>query len=631
VDIQKVVFIEPKAPGFHYFSRVVIPRLGTLILGTILRDRGYEARVCIEELKSLNYKEIQKADLVGISTTTSTAPRAYSIAKKIRKAGVPVVVGGPHVTFLPDEALEHADYVVRGEGEETIVELITALENGGDLHGIKGLSFKESGRNVHNPSRPFLEKQESNPIPDYSLVEGWKIPKDVDKPSNYNWNSKGVVSIETSRGCPYPCKFCNVNIFFGKKYRFKSVDRVMEELRRQRGSHIFFCDDNFSFNKERTKEILRRMIKEKIPPEWSAQMRAEIAQDDEMLSLMKQSNCFCVYVGFESINPKTLELYDKRQTLEDIEYSIKRFHDFGIHVHGMFVLGSDEDDIETIRETARFAKRNNIDSVQLAILTPAPGTEIYSQYKREERLLTEDWHLYDSLYVVSEPKNMTPYELQKEVLMASKNFYSWPEIFKRLFRGDLMYFLIKLYGKHIISKWDRISSDYVSRLREDLYSEARKVFKRKKKIVKRVGILYDSMLQKEYRLSIENFFKELNVKVVHVLEGNPKSYFLKGKTLSAEFLSSRLSRIKDRVDCVILTTAKGMKEKPLFFGSDLGDKLKNMVHPNIRNFPEIISLAVDVNAGMPYSHFTKIGLIFTDNLVDIRRAYLKSLQGLTTC
>ena len=164
VDIQKVVFIEPKAPGFHYFSRVVIPRLGTLILGTILRDRGYEARVCIEELKSLNYKEIQKADLVGISTTTSTAPRAYSIAKKIRKAGVPVVVGGPHVTFLPDEALEHADYVVRGEGEETIVELITALESGGDLHGIKGLSFKESGRNP---------RENRNGSSRYS----WKIPR----------------------------------------------------------------------------------------------------------------------------------------------------------------------------------------------------------------------------------------------------------------------------------------------------------------------------------------------------------------------------------------------------------------------------------------------------------------------
>ncbi|HUU49999.1 MAG TPA: radical SAM protein [Nitrospinota bacterium] len=623
--MKKIVFIEPKAPGFHYFSRVVIPRVGNILLGTLLKKKGYEVRVYVEELKSLDFKEILKADLVGISTITTTAPRAHNIAKRVKKAGIPVVMGGTHVTFLPDEALNYADYVVRGEGEETLVELVDYLEKGGDLRKIKGLSFKENGINIHNPNRSFLENQELNPIPDYSLIEGWKAPKEFGKTSRFQWKSKGVVSIETSRGCPYSCKFCTVNVFFGKNYRYKSVDRVMEELRYQKGSHIFFCDDNFAFNKERTKELLRRMIKEKIPPEWSAQVRADAAKDDELLFLMKKSNCFCVFVGFESINPKTLELYDKRQTLEEIEYSIKRFHDFGINIHGMFVLGSDEDDIETIRETAKFAKKNNIDSVQLAILTPGPGSEIYKEYKENNRLLTEDWSLYDSLYVVSEPKNMTPYELQKEVLKASKNFYSWLEIFKRLFRGDIFYFLIKLYGKYIISKWDAISKDYIFQLKEDLYSEVKKVFKReKRRTLRRVGILYDSMMKNEYRLSLEKFFKELNVKVINVMETLPKSYSLKEKTIPFEFLSSTLSRLRNKVDCIILTSTRDAKKSHLTLHSYFGEAFIKMIRENIIQCPQIIPLPIDFNAEPVYLHYTKIGLIFTDNLEDIRRAYLKA-------
>jgi len=623
--MKKIVLIEPKAPGFHYFSRVVIPRVGNILLGTMLKEKGYDVKVYVEELKSLDFKKILKADLVGISTITTTAPRAYNIAKRVKKVGIPVVMGGMHVTFLPDEALNYADYVVRGEGEETLVELVDYLEKGGDLRKIKGLSFKENGINIHNPSRPFLENQEFSPIPDYSLIEGWKVPKEFGKTSIFQWKAKGIVSIETSRGCPYPCKFCTVNVFFGKKYRYKSVDRVMEELRYQKGSHIFFCDDNFAFNKGRTKELLRRMIKEKIPPEWSAQVRVDVAKDDELLFLMKKSNCFCVFVGFESINPKTLELYDKRQTLEEIKYSIRRFHDFGINIHGMFVLGSDEDDIETIRKTAKFAKKNNIDSVQLAILTPGPGSEIYKEYKENNRLLTEDWSLYDSLYVVSKPKNMTPYELQKEVIRASRNFYSWPEIFKRLFRGDIYYFLIKLYGKYIISKWNAVSKDYIFQLKEDLYSEVKKVFKReKRRTLRRVGILYDSMMKNEYRLSLEKFLKELNVKVFNVMETLPKSYSLKEKTIPFEFLSSTLSRLRNKVDCIILTSTKDAKKSHLTLHSYFGEAFIKMIKENIIQFPQIIPLPIDFNAEPVYLHYTKIGLIFTDNLEDIRRAYLKA-------
>ena len=176
---------------------------------------------------------------------------------------------------------------------------------------------------------------------------------------------------------------------------------------------------------------------------------------------------------------------------------------------------------------------------------------------------------------------------------------------------------MKLYGKYIISKWNTINNDYILRLREDLYSEVKRVFRTKERSpLNRVGILYDSMLKKEYILSVEKFFKELNVKVVNIMEADPMSYLSKRKNISSEFLSTALSRLKDKVDCVILTGTEGVKK--------FGEQPMKMLKENIPSFPKIIPLPINVNSEPLYLHYTKIGLIFTDNLKEIRRAYLKA-------
>jgi len=463
--MKKVIFVEPEAPGFHIYSKWSLPRLGSVLLATILKELGHEVKVYVEEIHRVDRAELYSADLVGISTITSTAPRAYEIADDLHERGVPVVMGGAHPTFLPDEALAHADYVVRGEGEESLVELLDAIDGKRPFSSVDGLSYRENGSVHHNPSRRFCPDLDSHPSPDLSLIEGFGSGAR----SFFKYNP--IIPIVTSRGCPFSCKFCSVTTMFGRKYRFRSTEKVLEDIRPHGGRTIFFYDDNFAASKGRAKTLLRRMIEEDITPEWTAQVRVDAAKDEELLDLMERSNCFAVYVGFESINPKTLELYSKGQTFEDIRDAIKKFHEHGIRIHGMFVLGSDEDDVRIIRETARFAKRVKIDTVQFMILTPIPGSQVFDEFDEDNKIFTYDWKFYDGHHVVFRPNKMIPIVLQKEAVRAMKKFFSRAQALKALLNGDLHNFLVKGYANRLIKKWKHFNKDYYYQLKHELYEE----------------------------------------------------------------------------------------------------------------------------------------------------------------
>lgn len=452
--MKNIYFIEAKSPGAHIYSRTALPRLGTILLSTILKERGYNAKAFIEDISEPDWKELEKADLIGISSITSTAPRAYKLASRFRAKGIPIVMGGVHSTFLPEESLEYADYVVRGEGEETIVELVEHLESGTSLKDIRGLSYREDDTFIHNPERPLLKDLDAAPIPDLSVV--------------HNWKRKNTIPLATSRGCPFGCRFCSVIQMFGRKYRFKSVDRIIKEIKAvasRKVHHIFFIDDNFAANKKQTKVLLKRIIAENIRIEWSAQVRTEITRDTELIDLMVQAGCFGVFVGFESINPRTLELFNKKQEVDDIVNCIETFKKASIYIHGMFVLGGDTDDIETIRSTKKFAKRLGIPSVQFLMLTPLPGTPVFDELKQQGRLLHTDWAKYDAHHAVFEPKLMTPFELHTETLKAMAGFYSWGKILKNLMKGHFFYSAVSLYGKRSLQKIKSPSKRYLRDLK----------------------------------------------------------------------------------------------------------------------------------------------------------------------
>jgi len=445
--IRSIALVEPRGETLNVYSGVRVPRQGVVLLGTILAERGYEVEVQVEEVRALDWSALVEADLVGISLITPTAPRGYALADSLRRMGIPVVLGGYHPTFLPDEALSHADFVVRGEGEDTLVELVEALNDHGDLSAIRGLSFHEGMERVHNPARDLEDNLERFPIPDFSLVRGM---------------ARGVVvTVVTRRGCPFDCSFCCVAPFNEHRVREVSVERVLAEVERQlpwaaNGGLMFFADDVFNLRPTRMKAILRGMIDNHLTPPWVAQVRHEAASDPELLELMHRSNCGRVCVGFESVNAETLASYGKRETVEEVAAAIAAFHRAHIKVHGMFVLGSDEDTAATVHETCRFAIKHDLDSLQINILTPLPGSRLFTEMAAQpHRLLPASWAQYDGTHAVHVPKQIAPAELQEHVTTALLCFYSLGRALRRLLERDTAEAAVRLYGWRLVHRATR--------------------------------------------------------------------------------------------------------------------------------------------------------------------------------
>jgi len=408
---MKIRLIEPEPPGMHVWAKVLLPRLGLPIIAAKLKQLGHDVLIYSPQMAPIDWDDVYGADVVGLSSTTSTTTTAYDFADALRARGIPVVIGGSHVTFMVDEALEHADYVARGEGGETLmVELIEALGGQRELDSIAGLSFRRDGAVVNNPARERCADLDVLPFPDLSLLVG------SDK--------LNTTPIMTSWGCPFACNFCSVTAMFGRKYRFRSAENVIAEIKQKRPKRIFFYDDNFAADRKRLKKLLRMMIADDLIIPWSAQVRTDVVRDPELLELMRRSGCELVYLGLESVNQDTLDHFEKSQTVAEIEQSIKALHDYDIRSHGMFVLGGEYDTVQTVRDTVTFTLKNHIDTVMLNILTPLPGTQQFEQLDAAGRIFDKRWELYDAHHVVFAPARMTPYELQCEVLRGYMRFYS---------------------------------------------------------------------------------------------------------------------------------------------------------------------------------------------------------------
>lgn len=456
-DGLTITFVEPKAPGLHIWQKFQLPRLGALLLGTTLEHAGHDVRVMYEEGRPLDWKRLRRSDIVCISTITSTAPRAYAIADKLRASGVPVILGGVHPTYLPNEAIRHADWVLRGEADETILPLINAICRDGGFRDIPGLTWQNhAGEIVHNdPAKPVADL-DSLPIPNLRLL-------DAPIRTRTAWTGPTIIPVQTSRGCPYDCSFCSVTGMFGRRYRFRSTESVLDELQQQdlRGKHVFFYDDNFTANPSRTKQLLQAMIDRRIRVPWSTQVHTDCARHEGLLDVMKQAGCNTLYIGLESINPNTLRAFKKAQTVEGMERAIAAIHQRGISVHGMFVFGGDDDDAHTIRQTAEWAKQQGIATVQFLILTPLPGTRTFDELETEGRLLLRDWSLYDTHHVVFRPKRMSPHELQLETFRAQGSFYSWGQIADSLVNGDAINAAVRLYAHNLNRRWIRNHRDFL--------------------------------------------------------------------------------------------------------------------------------------------------------------------------
>ncbi len=425
---MKIRYIEPKPKGATIYEIANLPKLGLPLLAAVARkmDPDLDQHIYCELIRGVevDWDDVLSADLVCISTTTNTTLEGYAYADRCREAGIPVLFGGSHVTFMAHEALKHADYVMRREGHAGYPQFLDWLRRGGardELHEVMGLSWLDAeGRQVNNPEAPPASSEDLDalPYPALDMLEGHE--RMVTYPIMMKW------------GCPYDCNFCSVIKMFGRKLRSRSVENMMGELRAAKPDRVFFYDDIFIVDKKQAKSLFRAMIDEGVTPMWTAQIRADsiykskqtLEPDHELLELMRDSGCYMVYIGFESITQEGLDAYNKKQRVEHITTSIKLLHQYGIRVHGMFVVGADTDTPATVRATVDFAIEHKIDTIQMMMLTTLPGTAFDLQMRAENRVLTDDYSLYDGHHCIIQPKNMTPYQLQMETWKGMLRFYS---------------------------------------------------------------------------------------------------------------------------------------------------------------------------------------------------------------
>lgn len=343
------------------------------------------------------------ADIVGISAITGSAPRAYELADQFRARGKTVVLGGPHVTLIPEEASEHADAVVVGYAEETWPQLLRDI-SAGTLRA----------RYDWTPSEWLHVPQARRDL----------LPRDRFITPN---------TIEATRGCLHDCEFCVVPSAWKGFYK-RPVADVVEEIRAMRAKRMIFLDLNLISDLDHAKELFTALIPLKII--WGGLVTTRVALDAELLDLLRRSGCRGLLLGLESMQSESLlETRKGFNNKQDFTQVVRQLHDRGIALQGCFAFGFDHDTADVFDRTVEFAVDTGIDLPRYAILTPFPGTKLHRRLAAEGRILTRDWNQYDAQHVVFEPALMTPEQLQHGTERAWKQTYSMPSIAKRLARS----------------------------------------------------------------------------------------------------------------------------------------------------------------------------------------------------
>jgi len=451
----RVALVEASSPSTHVYSKTYLPRVGLPAIGAVLKKRGYDCSLWFQAVSTVEEGQLRQYDIVGIGSLSCTIPEAYKLADSLKESGdILVVMGGPHVTFMPEEALAHCDYVVIGEGEASFPALVEALSKGEPPDSVPGLAYRLPQGDIHYTGPPDAVDYANLPSPDFSLspqLSPEQIPPIV----------------VTSRGCPHDCSFCSVTSVFGRRYRFKTNEQVIAELRPVCHRSVCFGDDNFCANPKRTKALLREMIaRDVVPFTWTGEMCVGAASDHELLELMQQTRCRIMYVGIESLNPRTLKKYGKVHDLEDTGRCIERLHKHDIGIHGMFVVSVD-DEPGSVREIVDYSIAHDIDTIQIMSLTPFPGTASYDEFR--DRLLHGDWRYYDGMHVVAEPLECSAYEMQRTIMRETKRFYSLTRLAGAYARGRSWRVKYRAGGYVLARKWIKENADYLERLRTAYY------------------------------------------------------------------------------------------------------------------------------------------------------------------
>lgn len=345
----------------------------------------------------------RQVDLVAITLNTPAAPHAYYLADEFRRRKVPVVLGGPHVIAMPEEAKQHADAIVVGEAEDTWPQLIEDFRQG--------------------KMKPVYRSTSS-----YDMKGLPWARRDLIIKRRYG---RGVII--ASRGCnSRACDYCSIGLMYGNKMRFRPVKEVSAEVAAIPGRAVIFWDDNMSADPAYAKKLFRHITPYK--KWWTTQAVASIAYDDEFLRLAAKSGCKAMFLGLESVNQRSLDsAYKSFNKPDRYKEIVKRFHEHGIAVQAGLVFGFDHDDRSTFERTVEVFNEAGIDSATVSTLVPMPGTTLFKRLQKEGRILTYDWSKYNGKTdCVYQPALMSPEELVAGTEWAARQIYSYGSIFKRL-------------------------------------------------------------------------------------------------------------------------------------------------------------------------------------------------------
>ena len=365
----------------------------------------WEVEIVDENILDGPHQARPDVDVVGIGAMTTQARRAYRIADEYRRLGVTVILGGIHPSALPQEALAHADVVCRGDAEGTLPRALADWERGSP--------------------RPIYDWNEQ---PDAPIATP---RKDLLRPADYLIFNP----VQTTRGCPHGCKFCTTPVVFGRRFRRRAIDDIINEIAAAKeiyNSRVFlFSDDDIAGNHGWAMDLFGRLRGLKI--RWASMCDILVATNDRLLAVMRDSGCLGLFVGLESPRADTLKHSGKGYARADRYLAlIRKLHAHRISIWGSFILGFDTEDWRDCMNTIRFAQRADLAMGLFPILTPYPGTAFFEEFRRQGRLLTTDWDRYNGGSVVFQPRRMAPQQLRYAQLAAFHEFYSPRSMLKRL-------------------------------------------------------------------------------------------------------------------------------------------------------------------------------------------------------
>lgn len=400
---MKILFILPYDTTYRY-KTAFIPSISyePLTLSTLaaLVPKELNAKITLvdEGVQRFNYTK-EQYDIVGITATTSSAPRAYELANYFKSCGSYVLLGGHHVSLMPDEAQKHCDSVFVGSAEVTFPQFFVDYR--------KGIPQKRYSSNGVQTCRI--------PIPRRDLMR-----------------KKGYLkqpTIIADYGCPNSCKFCVIHSFWGNKAKRNVID-VINEIKLLNKREFILLDPSPFADRLYAKELLTELSKLKV--KWVGLATLDIAKNEEMLDLLQKSGCIGLLCGFETFNSSDLADLSKRNNIDEYKKIVQKIHRRKISVLGTFMIGLDSDTKESLKQLPKLIEEVQIDIPRFAILTPYPNTPLFHKYKAENRIVTEDWSKYDSIHSVISPRNLSSEETEQELIDIWNECYKFKRIFKRL-------------------------------------------------------------------------------------------------------------------------------------------------------------------------------------------------------